>query len=524
MSDEPVGTFCLVLHSHLPWLPHHGQWPVGEEWLYQAWAHSYLPVLDMLRRFAEEGRRDVLTLGVTPVLAAQLDDPYCLRGCHEWLGTWRLRAQHAATRAHGRWPADAETRALAAVEWRAATTALAEFETRWRHGFSPLLRPLVDTGAIELLGGPATHPFQPLLDPRLRQFTLRLGLADTALRLGGAPAGIWAPECGYAPGMEHDYAAAGVRRFLVDGPALRGDTAAARPVGDSDVVCFGRDLEVTYRVWSPKAGYPGHPAYRDFHTFDHPTGLKPARVTGKNVAPEDKKPYDPAFAALALRRHVTDFVDTVVRRLTELADRNGRPGLVVTAYDTELFGHWWHEGPAWLEGVLRALPEAGVRVSTLRGALDAGHVGPPVELPASSWGSGKDWRSWDGEQVADLVEAGAAAQALLLSVVDKHVGALRDPALDQLVREALLALSSDWAFMVTKDSAADYARRRAKEHHDRLVHLADAVRCADRTGDRAEVSALVERLRADDGPFGHLDARMLGSLAGMRGSFRSCAS
>ncbi|HKN97427.1 MAG TPA: 1,4-alpha-glucan branching protein, partial [Pseudonocardiaceae bacterium] len=154
MTDDPVGTFCLVLHSHLPWLAGHGSWPVGEEWLYQAWAHSYLPVVDLLERLAAEGRRDVLTLGVTPVLAAQLDDPYCLRSFHEWLGDWRLRAHHAATRWHGRWPAAHRLRDVAAAEHRAATRALETFETRWRHGFSPVLRPLVDAGVVELIGGP----------------------------------------------------------------------------------------------------------------------------------------------------------------------------------------------------------------------------------------------------------------------------------------------------------------------------------------------------------------------------------
>jgi 1,4-alpha-glucan branching enzyme len=291
--------------------------------------------------------------------------------------------------------------------------------------------------------------------------------------------------------MEDDYATAGVRRFLVDGPALRGRTEAAHPVGDSDVVCFARDLDVTYRVWSPKAGYPGDPAYRDFHTYDHPSGLKPARVTGRHVAPEDKKPYDHGLAATAVARHVEDFVDTVVARLT------ARPGLVVAAYDTELFGHWWHEGPAWLEGVLRALPEAGVRVTTLRGALAAGHVGAPVDLPASSWGSGKDWRVWDGEQVADLVDSGAVVQRELLSTVDATVGEYRDPVADAMVRQALLALSSDWAFMVTKNSAADYARRRAADHIARFTELAAEVRAARRV-------PVGERV-----PFGHLDARDL---------------
>jgi len=506
----PVGTFCLVLHSHLPWLAHHGAWPVGEEWLYQAWSQSYLPVVDLLQRLAGEGRRDLLTLGVTPVLAAQLDDAYCLRGVHDWLGDWLLRAQHAAGRRD-----DPPLRRLAAAEHRRATRALEWFEGRWRHGFSPVLRPLVDAGVVELLGGPVTHPFQPLLAEPLREFALRAGLADTARRLGGAPAGIWAPECGYAPGMEHGYAAAGVRRFLVDGPALRGETAFARPVGDSGVVCFGRDLQVTYRVWSPRAGYPGDGAYRDFHTFDHPTGLKPARVTGRHVPPPDKKPYDPELAAAAVRRHAADFVDVVVRRLRGLAAAHGRPGLVVAAYDTELFGHWWAEGPAWLEAVLRALPAAGVRVTTLRGALDGapggGCLGDPVELPASSWGSGKDWRVWDGAAVADLVAANAEVQRRLLAVVAgtgwAQVGwtPSRDPVLDQLTAEALLALSSDWAFMVSKGSAVDYARRRAATHLARFDELADLLDA----GDREKAAALADRYRVQDGPFGHLDARGL---------------
>ncbi|WP_424188838.1 1,4-alpha-glucan branching protein domain-containing protein [Actinokineospora sp. G85] len=500
--SETTGGFALVLHSHLPWLPHHGTWPVGEEWLYQAWAHSYLPLVDMLRRFAEEGRRDVLTLGVTPVLAAQLDDPYALRAAHDWLGDWNLRAQHAATRWQHR---DPLLREVAASEFRASDRALAEFEARWRHGFSPVLRPLVDDRVVELIGGPLAHPFQPLLDPALREFFLRAGLDDTQTRVGARPAGIWAPECGYAPGMETGYAAAGVQRFLVDGPALHGDTAFARTVGDSDVYCFGRDLEVTYRVWSPKAGYPGDAAYRDFHTYDHPSGLKPSRVTGRQVAPQDKRPYEAALAAEAVERHAVDFVDTVVERLRDLKDKHGRPGLVVAAYDTELFGHWWHEGPAWLERVLRLLPERGVDVTTLGGALEAGYTGGRVDLPASSWGSGKDWRVWDGEQVSDLVHAGAELQRDLLDLVRGWRPGTRDPVFDQAVREAMLALSSDWAFMVTKDSAADYARRRAKVHGDRYAELASLLR----SGARHRAVERAAELRREDGPFGGLDARPL---------------
>lgn len=496
MSTE--GTFCLVLHSHLPWLAHHGSWPVGEEWLYQAWAHSYLPVVDLLRRFADEGRRDVLTLGVTPVLAAQLDAPYCLRTFHEWLGHWQLRALQASTL----WRED-PLRELGAREYRSALDANEEFETRWRNGFSPILRSLVDSSVIELLGGPVTHPFQPLLDPRVRDFALRSGLDDTQLRVGHRPAGIWAPECGYAPGMEAGYAAAGVERFLVDGPSLRGDTSAPRTVGSSDVVCFGRDLEVTYRVWSPKAGYPGHANYRDFHTWAHEVGLKPSRVTGKHIPPGAKAPYEPALAADTLRLHVKDFVDAVVTRLRSLRQRHGRESVVVAAYDTELFGHWWHEGPAWLEGILRALPEAGVRVTTLRGALDAGHLGPSVDLPASSWGSGKDWRVWDGTQVADMVQINTGLQQRLLAARPGGTHA-RNALADLAVSEALLALSSDWAFMVTKDSAADYARERARLHTERFDRVAALLAEGSQGAPRE-----VERMRAEDSPFGHLDARSL---------------
>jgi 1,4-alpha-glucan branching enzyme len=495
----PVGTFALVLHTHLPWLPHAGTWPVGEEWLHQAFTGSWRRVVALLEELAAEGHRDVLTLGITPTVAAMLDDPYCLRELHTWAGYWRLRAELLAGRS------EPHLRELATHEFREATACLDDLESRWLRGGSAVVRPLIDSGVIELLGGPATHPFQPLLDPRFQAFALRTGLDDARLRFGAAPRGIWAPECGYAPGLETSYAEAGVERFLVDGPTFHGDTAAAHPVGDSDVLAFGRDLKVTYRVWSPKAGYPGDAAYRDFHTFDHPSGFRPARVTGKHIQPEQKKPWDPAHAAARTSEHADDFVATVRQRLEDLRDRDGRPGLVVAAYDTELFGHWWYEGPQWLGAVLRRLPEAGVRVTTLAGAVEAGHVGEPRALPASSWGSGKDWRVWDGEQVADLVADSRRVQSRLISIVDKLAGATKNPALDQLAREALLVASSDWAFMVTKDSAASYARDRATSHAHRFGRLADLLEA----GRAADADAYAAELRVVDGPFAHLDARTL---------------
>ncbi|MBF6275649.1 MULTISPECIES: glycoside hydrolase family 57 protein [Nocardia] len=501
MSDSRSvpGRFSLVLHSHLPWLVHHGRWPVGEEWLYQSWAASYLPVARVLRTLAAEGRSHLLSFGITPVLAAQLDDPHALAAMHHWLGNWQMRADEASM---------AGKRELGGYEHALAAEALADFEQRWRHGGSPVWRELIDAEAIELLGGPLAHPFQPLLDARLRDFQLREGLADARHRWGRTPAGIWAPECGFTPGMESGYAAAGVTHFMVDGPALRGDTTLGRPVWDSDVVAFGRDLQVSYRVWSPKSGYPGQAHYRDFHHYDHETGLKPSRVTGKQVAGPDKAPYDPAAAAAAIERDVADFVATVRERLITESERIGRPALVVAAFDTELFGHWWHEGPQWLEQVLRALPEAGVTVGTLADARADGFVGEPVELADSSWGSGKDWRVWAGDQVRDLVELNAEIVRAALDTLDKMAAqsdGLRDPVADQLLREAILAVSSDWAFMVSKDSAAGYARDRAHQHAHAVREIAGAVTA----GQLAKARQLAAGWYAADGFFPALDARRL---------------
>ncbi|BBY07777.1 1,4-alpha-glucan branching protein domain-containing protein [Mycobacterium noviomagense] len=519
-ASAPVpGLFTLVLHTHLPWLAHHGRWPVGEEWLYQSWSAAYLPLLRVLRALAEEDRHRLITLGMTPVVTAQLDDPYCLDGMYHWLANWRLRAAEAASLRPGAsaGPVTAcspkALRAFGIRESIDADQALDDFATLWRHGGSPLLRALIDAGTVELLGGPLAHPFQPLLHPRLREFALREGLADAGQRLAHPPAGIWAPECAYAPGMEHDYAAAGVTHFMVDGPSLRGDTALGRPVGDTDVVAFGRDLQVSYRVWSPKSGYPGHAAYRDFHTYDHLTGLKPARVTGRNVSSDAKAPYNPERADRTVDTHVADFVDVVRRRLIDESERIGRPAHVIAAFDTELFGHWWYEGPVWLQRVLRALPAAGVRVGTLSDAIADGFVGSAVELPPSSWGSGKDWQVWAGDKVADLVQLNAEVVDTALSTVDKALAQTapldgptpRDHIADQILRETLLTVSSDWPFMVSKDSAADYARYRAHLHAHATREIAGALA----SGRREVAQRLADGWNRADGLFGALDARRL---------------
>ena len=492
---------------HLPWLAHHGAWPVGEEWLHQAWATSYLPVVALLERLAAEGRTDLLTLGVTPVLAAQLDDPYLLGQFHTWLGFWQARALGLAGR----------PRAAPARPRRGRAPGGVRGARGLRVAGGGTVPPRCCAGwptpaTVELLGGPATHPFQPLLTEPVARFALTVGLDDATLRVGRRPEGIWAPECGYRPGLEQLYADAGVRRFLVDGPTLLG--ARHSP---ADAWTVGRYRRGRLRP-GPRGhlpglvaaqGLPGRPLVPRLPHLRPPVRLPP----GPGHLDPDAAAREGPLRRWTGRRaaavaDAADFVAVVRQRLVDLAgQRDGRPGLVVVAYDTELFGHWWHEGPVFLEQVLRALPEAGVRVTTLRGAVEAGHVAGPAELGPGSWGSGKDWRVWDGEQVADLVDAQRRLEKRLLDVVSATArpGSPRRADLDQLARDALLALSSDWAFMVTKDSAARYARDRFEGHLAAFERLARAVE----VGDERVSRQVAREQRAVDGPFGHLDARLL---------------
>lgn len=481
-----LGTFCLVLHSHLPWVAHHGRWPVGEEWLHQAWGHAYVPLIEVLRNLADEGRTDLLTLGVTPILAAQLDDPTCIAAQRTWLADWQIRAAGSAA------SQDPLQQRTGRREFAQATSTIATFDAHWRGGGSPVLRELRDDGVIELIGGPATHPFLPLLDSRVRDFALSVGLDDFAIRLGSRPSGMWIPECGYQPGLETALADAGVAHTVLDGPTF-GQLGTDAPIrlGNSDVIAFGRNLDITYRVWSPQSGYPGGPWYRDFHTFDHTWGLRPARVTSVHAAPREKAPYDPQRAAEQVQSDAADFIG----RVRDYC--RAHPGaVVVAAYDTELFGHWWHEGPAFVDAILRGLPAAGIGVSTLERERDRAHTA--AHLPAGSWGSGKDWRVWDGELVRDIADANQQLQVVVLDALDHQARGHRSFAHDQLARELLLALSSDWPFMITKDSAAQYARDRHTKHCSNVRGLLQ-----DPTAD------VVRDLRAQDGPFGHLDARCL---------------
>jgi 1,4-alpha-glucan branching enzyme len=498
------GAFCFVLHSHLPWLPGHGVWPLGEEWLHQAWAESYLPLVAELDSLAADGHRDVLTLGVTPILAAQLDHPRMLADVATWAGLWEMRAREMG------FDRDPHRRAMAAYDFRLAARARELLATRWAGGGSPVLRSLRDNGVVELLGGPAAHPFLPLLLPEVAEVALEAGLSDSLWRLGARPRGIWSPECGFSPGLAPALQHSGVGHFIVDEQTVRdagGRASAAWQVRGTDVVAVPRDLSITDLIWSSRSGYPAAGPYRDFHAREEFTGIRLWSITGPGLERGQKHPYDPEAAAAQLDRDVAHFVEAVRARLRAHAEA-GATGLVVAAYDTELFGHWWHEGPAFLGRAVRALRDAGVRVTTVEKAIGEGHVAGELDLGPGSWGAGKDFSVWNGPAVGQIAEENERMQSRWLSLMagQRAAGHLltRRADLDQLLCTLFNALSSDWAFLVTREQSVDYAQRRAEGHRRDFHALAQLIE----DGRTPEAQKEAERQARTDRTFPALDARV----------------
>lgn len=451
-----TGRIAFVFHSHLPWVLGHGGWPVGEEWLYQAFAHSYLPLLQAFDRLREGGFRNIASLGITPILAAQLDDPRALSGCDSWLNNWQIRALDLP-----------KNHPLRTYELDQAQSTLDIFRRHFSRGASPRIRSLIDDQVVEFLGGPATHPFTPGLHPDLAELALRIGLDDAARRYGTAPKGIWVPECAYRPGQEAVYQRLGITHFMVDEPAVAsagGRASTPYRLANSEVTIAARDARVSDLVWSHERGYAGSAVYRDFHLIDANHGLKLSAVGDKTQA--GKPLYDPQSAGVQVELDARNFVHELTNVFAQQSDAHHGIPSVVVGIDTELLGHWWHEGIAWFERVIELLPESGIITSTLEEVTSSPQMS--IQLSESSWGSGKDWSVWNGERVSDIVFAHDQSQNYVLDLIDK--GICSSEHLNQL----MLQLSSDWAFMVSRESAEQYARDRVADHASQLCSGVDS--------------------------------------------------
>jgi 1,4-alpha-glucan branching enzyme len=509
-----VGLFALVLHTHLPYVRRNGVWPCGEDLFHQAAVESYLPLLEVLERVADGVREPVLTVGLTPLVAHQMEDEHMLRELVGYLGRWELRALWQVASYRG--PHEAAFHDLAAFYARHGRRQLARLEAL-PAGIARAFGALEEAGVIEILGGPASHPVLPEIgEPTVLRAQVLEGLAEHERILGRRPRGMWLPECAYRPGrgIEELLAEAGITHVVVDGPTMLrsagpGSTFRPRLVGASPVAAFARNLEVTYRVWSPTGGYPTNKWYREFHHYDLTAGFKDWRVTSIRTPLAGKRPYEPARAAERAARDAEDFVALLDRALSAYREERGEEGVVVACYDTELFGHWWFEGPIWLEHVyalLRRHPR--VRPVSLAGALAELGPGGPVDLVEGSWGFRKDLRSWVGPETEDMWRALAEAEAETVRLARKipEPTPAEQRALAQLARELFLLQASDWPFMVLRGRNAGYARERFAGHRDRWARLAGALlrRAPDPVLDR-----LAAELEAIDNPFPALRASSL---------------
>jgi 1,4-alpha-glucan branching enzyme len=451
MTERP--DLCIVLHSHMPYVEGFGTWPFGEEWLLEATAASYLPLIALLERAGERHGGGVATLGITPVLADQLALPEVGERFLDFMNGTRVDCHRldidGLEKAGQVDAADALRASARDYEWAAA-----EFERRGRD-LPAAFGGLQSGGAVELWTSTATHAVLPLIATEQgAQLQLASGIASHRARFGQWSGGLWLPECAYRPGLDEQLEAAGVRAFCVD-QTRAGDPLAqlephATPAGP---IAVPIDWETIALVWDA-GGYPSHPVYRDYHA---PTinGLRPFAIGGGA--------YDGAAATEQARRHARDFVAAVKRRGEAYRAARGRPALIVCALDTELLGHWWYEGLTWLEAVFEEAREGGLGLATLPQALER-HPAAKRPLFESSWGDGKSLRTWDSPAVAELVWPARAAELRLVGALAASGANGSRAAAERAARELLALQSSDWAFMATRALAADYPERRVRNH------------------------------------------------------------
>jgi 1,4-alpha-glucan branching enzyme len=437
VSRRP-GELAIVLHSHMPYVEGFGTWPFGEEWLWEAIASSYLPLLGVLGRVP-------LTLSLTPVLCDQLEAPNAIDRCLKFLTEIRPESHR---------------RDIEAVKRRGESELAAELE-RSARDYADAARALaaLPQGLMAALGqhaswtSAATHAVLPLLasDAGIA-LQVHTGIESHRRRFGGWSGGFWLPECAFAPWIVPLLEEAGARSTCVEltGEFGIGDRRHLRPLmTDEGLLLWPIDREMVALVWS-EDGYPSGYAYRSYH------GLTEHH---HRVWRNDGRPYDRDTAHAAAVADARDFVARVALRLHD-------GGLCVFALDTELLGHWWFEGVAWLTAVIDESARADLTLTTLDDALERHEPAPaPPDLGVSSWGEAFDLRTWSGPEAADLAWQARAAELRTLSRGAK--------APQRALRELLALQSSDWAFMVSRGQAGEYPRERAAQHLDAFGRALD---------------------------------------------------
>ncbi len=533
--------FVLTLHSHLPWVLNHGRWPHGSDWLSEATLDTYLPLLAMLDRADATDTPTPITVGITPILAAQLADS-SYRGEIEDYFAHRLETIAEAP-ASLRETGDEELLPLVPF-WERHITGLRDTWQRLDGDLIAAFRRHAESGRIELISSAATHGFLPLLgrDESIR-LQLLVGRAEHLRRFGELPTGCWAPECAYRPrgpwqplpeargmalrrGTDEHLRDAGFRWFVVDAHLAHAGEAAELYDGESTEIRTGRlarrspyrayqvgrkergrgrpmrvlvrDPETTARVWSRHGGYPGDSRYLEFHKIRYPGGLKFWRVTDPAADLGAKAPYRPDEASDAVRGHATHFRSLLERLGADT--RSGDTG-IMAPFDTELFGHWWFEGVDFLGALYDGLTGEGhVHPVTAGRSLEEAPPTTVIRMPEGSWGANGDFSMWLNDETAWTWRRLWPLEERFWNAVP---GALAheavQPVLEQAARELLLAQSSDWQFIISTGAAGDYATKRFNGHCDALERLLPVLEGG--SGDLAGARGIAEAYHRIDGPF-----------------------
>lgn len=500
MSDKPA--LSLILHAHLPFVRH----PefdafLEENWLFEAITESYLPLLHMLRRLETAHIPGSIAFTLTPTLCAMLSDEVLRTRYRRRLeGLCELADKEVArTRNH-------------APEFYDAALHYQQRFSDMRHFFTDDLQEditgeflrLARTGRVEIFGCAATHALLPLLEsPHSMTAQIIVGIESHIRFFKDRPAGFWIPECAYSPQVNDLLAAHGIRYFITDAHAVlhgvpRPQFGVYAPVRTpAGTVAFPRDPESSRQVWSADCGYPGDGAYREFyrdlgwdapldyvqgylvsHDLRHDLGLKYHRITGR-VDLAEKQPYSPLAGKQRTQEHARHFVQARLTHAQELSRKTGRQPLFVAPYDAELFGHWWYEGPDFIEAVFREAAANGLELLTPGQYLQEASALQPQTPCVSSWGYNGYFENWlNGSNDWIYPSLHQAGQDMLqLTQTHRQADDLLRRALNQAARELLLAQSSDWAFILSTNTMADYARRRVTghlEHFQALKGMIDA--------------------------------------------------
>ena len=489
------GYLSIILHAHLPFVrhPEHEKF-LEESWLFEAITETYLPLLQTLEGWRRDRLEARLTLSLSPTLCTMLLDPLLRERYARHLDSLVQLAEKEIHRTH--W--DRNFRNLAGMYhdrflrsreiWRAAGGDLVAAFKKFQ-----------DEGRLEIITTAATHGLLPLMAAHPPSVRAQILTARDHYRscFGRDPLGIWLPECAYAEGIEAFLQEANIRWFVLDShgllhanPRLRYGTFA--PIfTPNGVAAFGRDYDSSRQVWSKHEGYPGDPRYRDFYRdigfdldFDYVqphlpspdnrgfTGLKYYRITG-GAGP--KEIYQRDHALHAASTHAQHFLDERLAQVRQLDGLLDRPPIIVAPYDAELFGHWWYEGPEFLDFLARKLGNDQKILSLITpGEYLQRHPTNQIATPAaSSWGEEGYWRVWLNETNEWIYPHLQVTQEWMTELAQMHPQAtgLKARALKQAARELLLAQASDWPFILRAGTSPDYARRRVKDHLLRFIEL-----------------------------------------------------